>query len=75
MRSGMLCEKLAETDVIIARKLAEKPTGLHRVTAVLVAMTAFGAAAAGATGAGPPEAGVTTSVAVTAPLTGLLLIH
>ena len=39
----MLSERVAETSVQIARKLAERPVGLHRVTAVLAAVVAFGA--------------------------------
>jgi len=39
----MLSEKVAETSVQIARKLAERPVGLHRITAVLAAVVAFGA--------------------------------
>lgn len=39
----LLSEKVAETSVEIARKLAEKPVGLHRVTMVLGAVVSFGA--------------------------------
>jgi hypothetical protein len=39
----VLSEKVAETSVEIARKLAEAPLRLHRVTAVLAALVAFGA--------------------------------
>ena len=39
----MLAEKVAETSVEIARTLAERPIGLHRVTMVLGAVVAFGA--------------------------------
>jgi hypothetical protein len=39
----VLSEKVAETSVQIARKLAERPVGLHRVTMVLAAVVAFGA--------------------------------
>jgi hypothetical protein len=39
----MLSEKVAETSVEIARKLAERPVGLHRVTTALAAVVAFGA--------------------------------
>ena len=39
----VLSEKVAETSVAIARQLAEKPMGLHRVTAALAAVVAFGA--------------------------------
>ena len=39
----VLSEKVAETSVEIARKLAERPVGLHRVTLVLAAVVAFGA--------------------------------
>jgi hypothetical protein len=38
-----LSERVAETSVPIARKLAEKPVGLHRVTTVLAAVVVFGA--------------------------------
>jgi hypothetical protein len=51
----VLSEKVAETSVEIARKLAEKPVGLHRVTMVLAAVVAFGAlcVSAGYSLAGP----------------------
>ena len=39
----MLSEKVAETSVEIARKLAERPVGIHRVTTALAAVVAFGA--------------------------------
>jgi hypothetical protein len=39
----VLSERVAETSVKIARKLAERPVGLHRVTTVLAAAVAFGA--------------------------------
>jgi hypothetical protein len=39
----VLSEKVAETSVEIARKLAERPVGLHRVTTLLAAVVAFGA--------------------------------
>jgi hypothetical protein len=39
----MLSQKVAETSVEIARKLAERPVGLHRVTTALAAVVAFGA--------------------------------
>jgi hypothetical protein len=39
----VLSEKVAETSVQIAHKLAERPVGLHRVTMVLAAVVAFGA--------------------------------
>ena len=39
----MLSEKVAETSVQIARKLAERPVGVHRITMVLAAVVAFGA--------------------------------
>lgn len=39
----VLSEKVAETSVQIARKLAERPVGWHRVTMVLAAVVAFGA--------------------------------
>jgi hypothetical protein len=38
----VLSERVAETSVQIARKLAERPVGLHRVTTVLAAVVAFG---------------------------------
>ena len=39
----VLSARVAETSVEIARKLAERPVGLHRVTTVLAAVVAFGA--------------------------------
>ncbi len=39
----VLSEKVAETSVAIARKLAERPVGLHRVTMLLATVVAFGA--------------------------------
>jgi AcrR family transcriptional regulator len=38
-----LSEMVAETSVAIARRLAERPVGLHRVTMLLAAVVAFGA--------------------------------
>ena len=38
-----LSEKVAETSVAIARRLAERPVGVHRVTMLLAAVVAFGA--------------------------------
>jgi hypothetical protein len=38
-----LSEKVAETSVAIARRLAERPVGLHRVTMLLAAVVTFGA--------------------------------
>ena len=38
-----LSEKVAETSVAIARRLAERPVGIHRVTMLLAAVVAFGA--------------------------------
>ncbi len=38
-----LSEMVAETSVAIARRLAERPVGLHRVTMVLATLVAFGA--------------------------------
>jgi hypothetical protein len=38
-----LSDQVAETSVAIARRLAEKPAGLHRVTNFLAATVAFGA--------------------------------
>jgi hypothetical protein len=51
----VLSERVAETSVEIARKLAEKPVGLHRVTMVLAAVVVFGAlcVSAGYSLAGP----------------------
>jgi hypothetical protein len=43
-----LSEKVAETSVAIARRLAERPVGLHRVTMLLAAVVAFGALCVGA---------------------------
>jgi AcrR family transcriptional regulator len=37
-----LSEKVAETSVAIARRLAERPVGIHRVTMLLAAVVAFG---------------------------------
>jgi hypothetical protein len=39
----LLAERVAETSVEIARKLAERPVGLHRVTMLLASVVAFGA--------------------------------
>jgi hypothetical protein len=39
----LLSERVAQTSVEIARKLAEEPLRLHRITAVLAAVVAFGA--------------------------------
>ena len=39
----VLSQRVAETSVEIARKLAERPVGLHRVTTLLAAVVAFGA--------------------------------
>jgi hypothetical protein len=39
----LLAEQVAASSVEIARKLAERPVGLHRVTMVLAAVVAFGA--------------------------------
>jgi hypothetical protein len=38
-----LAQQVAETSVAIARKLAERPVGAHRVTAMFAAAVAFGA--------------------------------
>jgi hypothetical protein len=38
-----LSERVAQTSVEIARKLADRPVGLHRITAALAAAVAFGA--------------------------------
>jgi hypothetical protein len=39
----LLAERVAQTSVEIARKLAEEPWRLHRITAALAAVVAFGA--------------------------------
>ena len=39
----LLSEKVAETSVIIAQKLAERPFRIHRVTAMIAALVIFGA--------------------------------
>lgn len=39
----MLAQRVAETSVEIARKLAERPVGLHRVTSILAVVVLFGA--------------------------------
>jgi hypothetical protein len=39
----MLSQKVAETSVEIARKLAQRPVGVHRVTALLASVVLFGA--------------------------------
>jgi hypothetical protein len=39
----LLAERVAETSVEIARKLAERPVGVHNVTSILAAVVAFGA--------------------------------
>jgi hypothetical protein len=41
-----LSEKVAETSVVLARKLADKPIGIHRFSLALAAVVAFGAATA-----------------------------
>jgi hypothetical protein len=38
-----LSEKVAETSVAIARRLAERPVGLHRVTMLSAVVVPFGA--------------------------------
>jgi hypothetical protein len=38
-----LSERVAQTSVEIARKLADKPVGLHRITTAMAAIVAFGA--------------------------------
>lgn len=38
----VLSEQVARTSVAIAKKLAERPVGLHRITAILAAIVAFG---------------------------------
>jgi hypothetical protein len=52
----MLSQQVAQTSVEIARKLAERPFALHRVTVVLAAVVGFGALCVGA-GYGWAEAG------------------
>jgi hypothetical protein len=44
----VLSEKVAETSVQIARKLAERPVGIHRITTALAATVALGALCASA---------------------------
>jgi hypothetical protein len=39
----LLAERVAETSVEIARKLAERPAGVHHVTSILAVVVAFGA--------------------------------
>ncbi len=39
----VLSEKVAETSVAIARQIAERPLGRHRITAVMTVVVAFGA--------------------------------
>lgn len=39
----LLSERVAQTSIEIARKLAERPVGLHRITLALAAIVAFGA--------------------------------
>lgn len=39
----LLSERVAETSVAIAKKLAERPIGIHRVTAMLAVVVLFGA--------------------------------
>jgi len=65
-----LSEKVAETSVAIARKLAERPVGLHRVTMLLAAVVAFGAlcVAAGYSLAGPVKPFWVTSAETLTPL-------
>ncbi len=53
---AVLCEQVARTSVEIAKKLAERPIGMHRVTLVLAAVVAFGALCVSA-GYGWAEAG------------------
>jgi hypothetical protein len=64
-----LSEKVAETSVAIARRLAEKPVGLHRVTMLLAAVVAFGAVcvSAGYSLAGPVKPFWATRVETVAP--------
>jgi hypothetical protein len=38
----LLAERVAETSVEIARNIAERPVGLHRVTTLLASVVAFG---------------------------------
>jgi hypothetical protein len=62
----MLAQKVAETSVEIARKLAERPVGVHRITALLAAVVLFGAMCMTvgyqlADGAKPLSAGASTA--------------
>ncbi len=43
MAQRLLSERVAETSVAIARELARRPVGLHRVTLLLAAVVGFGA--------------------------------
>ena len=65
-----LSEKVAETSVAIARRLAERPVGLHRVTMLLAAVVAFGAlcVSAGYSLAGPVKPFWATSTETLTPL-------
>jgi hypothetical protein len=65
-----LSEKVAETSVAIARRLAERPVGLHRVTMLLGAVVAFGAlcVAAGYSLAAPVKPFWVTSAETLTPL-------
>jgi hypothetical protein len=40
---NLLSQKVAETSVVIARKLAERPIGIHRITMLLAVVVCFGA--------------------------------
>lgn len=65
-----LSEKVAETSVAIARRLADKPVGLHRVTMVLATVVAFGALCvrAGYSLSGPERPFWATRMETVAPL-------
>jgi hypothetical protein len=67
---GALSEKVAETNVAIARRLAERPVRLHRVTMLLAAVVAFGAlcVTAGYSLAGPVKPFWATTAESLAPL-------
>ena len=65
-----MSEKVAETSVAIARRLAERPVGLHRVTMLIAVVVAFGAlcVTAGHSVAAPVKPFWATRVETVAPL-------
>jgi hypothetical protein len=65
-----LSETVAETSVAIARRLAERPVGLHRVTMLMAVVVAFGApcVTVGYSLAGPVKPFWVTSWETLAPL-------